>query len=96
MNKLDFLDQFSEFSEQIESALAAQNFDRVVNLDLARRDMLHEFTATNAPDDDRHFFETLEACAADNARAITQMTHEMNQVQKSTGAKMRGLSGYRN
>ena len=85
-----------DINDEIESALAAQNFDRVVNLDLARRDMLHEFTATNAPDDDRHFFETLEACAADNARAITQMTHEMNQVQKSTGAKMRGLSGYRN
>ena len=45
------------FNEEIESALAAQNFDRVVNLDLARRDMLHEFTATNAPDDDRHFLK---------------------------------------
>ena len=96
MNKSEFLEQFMAFNEQIESALAAQNFDRVVNLDLARRDMLHEFTATNAPDDDRHFFEALEVCAADNARAITQMTQEMSELQRSTGARMRGLSGYRN
>ena len=96
MNKSEFLEQFKAFNEQIESALAAQNFDRVVNLDLARRDMLHEFTTTNVPDEDRHFFEALEACAADNARAITQMTNEMSQVQQATGARLRGLSGYRN
>ena len=96
MTKSEFLNQFAAFNEQIEAALAAQNFDRVVNLDLARRDMLHEFTATNAPDDDQHFFEALEACAADNARAITQMTREMSQLQQATGAKLRGLSGYRN
>ena len=58
--------------------------------------MLHEFTATNAPDDDKHFFEALEACAADNAVAITQMTREMSQLQQATSAKLRGLSGYRN
>ena len=96
MNKSEFLEQFMAFNEQIESALAAQNFDRVVNLDLARRDMLHEFTAKNVPDDDRHFFEALEVCAADNARAITQMTQEMSELQRSTGTRMRGLSGYRN
>lgn len=96
MTKSEFLNQFTAFNEKIESALAAQNFDRVVNLDLVRRDMLHEFTAKNAPDDDRHFFEALEACAADNARAITQMTHEMSRLQQETGAKLRGLSGYRN
>ncbi len=95
MTKSEFLDQFKIFNEQIEAALAAQNFDRVVNLDLARRDMLHEFTATNGADDDQHFFEALEACAADNARAITQMTREMSQVQKATGSKLRCLSGYR-
>ena len=96
MTKSEFLEHFTAFNEKIESALAAQNFDRVVNLDLARRDMLHEFTAKNAPDDDRHFFEALEACAADNARAITQMTQEMSRLQQETGAKLRGLSGYRN
>ncbi len=96
MTKSEFLEHFTAFNEKIESALAAQNFDRVVNLDLARRDMLHEFTAKNAPDDDRHFFEALEVCAADNARAITQMTHEMSRLQQETGAKLRGLSGYRN
>ena len=95
MNKLDFLDQFSEFSEQIESALAAQNFDRVVHLDGARREMLHEFTAAYTPEGDQHFFEALEACAAENARTITQITDEMSQLQKSTGEKLRGLSAYR-
>ena len=96
MTKSEFLKEFALYNEQIESALAAQNFDRVVNLDLARRDMLHEFASSNTPEDDKHFFEALESCAADNARAITQMTHEMSQLQQATGAKLRGLSGYRN
>ena len=96
MTKIEFLNEFTRYNEQIESALAAQNFDRVVNLDLARRNMLHEFASANTPEDDKHFFEVLEACAADNARAISQMTSEMSQTQQATGAKLRGLSGYRN
>ena len=95
MNKTDFLEQFKAYNEQIESAVAAQNFERVVSLDLARRQMLHEFTVTNTPDGDQHFFEALERCAEDNARAISQRTAEMHRVQKSTATTMRGLSGYR-
>ena len=57
MTKTEFLTEFSRYNEQIESALAAQNFDRVVNLDLARRSMLHDFASTSAPEDDKHFFE---------------------------------------
>ncbi|MDB2323967.1 hypothetical protein N9W44_00185 [Alphaproteobacteria bacterium] len=95
MTKAEFLEQFNAFNEHIESALAAQNFDRVVTLDIVRREMLHDFTASTTPDGDQHFFEALERCAEDNARAITQMTVEMNQLQQSTGAKLRGLSGYR-
>ena len=56
MTKIEFLTQFTRYNEQIESALAAQNFDRVVNLDLARRSMLHDFASANAPEDDKHFF----------------------------------------
>lgn len=95
MDKSDFLEQFANFNKLIESALSAQNFDRVVSLDLARRKMLKEFTTLTAPDDDQHLFTALEECAADNARAITQMTEEMVQLQKSTGTKLRGLAGYR-
>ena len=95
MTKAEFLEQFNAFNEHIEAALAAQNFDRVVALDVARREMLHDFTTSTTPDEDQHFFEALERCAEDNARSITQMTAEMSQLQQSTGATLRGLSGYR-
>jgi hypothetical protein len=95
MNKAQFIEQFKAFNELLESAVAAQNFERVARLDEARRRMLHEFTITNKPDGDRHFFEALEQCAEDNARAISKMTAEMHRVQKSTANVMRGLSGYR-
>jgi len=95
MNKSEFIEQFKKYNELLESAVAAQNFERVIRLDLARRKMLHEFTETNAPDGDQHFFEALERCAEDNSRAISQMTAEMHRVQKSTATTMRGLSGYR-
>jgi hypothetical protein len=95
MSKAIFLKQFKDYNDHIESALSAQNFERVARLDTARREMLHQFAATATPDDDRHFFEALEECAADNARAITEMTGQMTAMRKSTGDTLRGLKGYR-
>jgi len=95
MTKNEFIAQFQALNTEIESAVAAQNFERVVSIDLARRKMLHEFAAKNAPDGDHQFFDALERCAADNARAITELTTEMNHMQKSTAGRLRGLSGYR-
>ena len=95
MTKDEFLAQFNLLNTHIESALAAQDFDRAMRIDAARRQMLHDFATATVPDGDKVFFETLEKCAADNARAITQMTSEMGALQRRAGHKMRGLSQYR-
>ena len=95
MTKDEFLVQFSQLNSHIETALAAQDFDRAMRIDAARRNMLHEFAAATIPDGDKVFFETLEKCAADNARAITEMISEMGAVQRRAGQQMRGISGYR-
>ena len=58
MDKADFLEQFTSYNELIENALISQNFDRVVSLDVARREMLHKFTKNNSPDQDLHFFKS--------------------------------------
>ena len=49
-----------------------------MKIDVTRRQMLREFASNVVPDGDKMFFDTLEKCAADNARAITQITSEMN------------------
>jgi hypothetical protein len=95
MTKDEFLAQFSELNSHIETALAAQDFDRAMRIDAARRNMLHEFAAATVPDGDKLFFETLEKCAADNARAITEMLSEMGALQRRAGHQMRGISRYR-
>ena len=95
MNKNEFLNQFSQLNTHIESALASQDFERAMQIDMARRQMIHEFAASTMPDGDKAFFETLERCAADNARAITQMTAEMDSFQRSAKKTIRGLNGYR-
>lgn len=95
MTKDEFLAQFSLLNTHIESALASQDFDRAMRIDTARRQMLHDFAAATVPDGDKVFFETLEKCAAENARAITQMTGEMGALQRKAGHQMRGLSRYR-
>ena len=77
MDKADFLEQFTSYNELIENALISQNFDRVVSLDVARREMLHKFTKNNSPDQDLHFFKCLEKCAEDNAKSISMMIEEM-------------------
>ena len=94
MKKQEFLAQFSELNAHIEAALTAQDFDRAMRIDSARRDILREFAATADPDGDKVFFAALEQCAADNARTITRMTTEMSAVQRRTGQQVRGLSGY--
>ena len=43
---------------------------------MARRKILHDFANTTMPDGDKMFFDTLERCAADNARAITEITQK--------------------
>ena len=95
MTKEEFLSQFSNLNSCIETALAAQDFERAMRIDAARREMLHEFAAATVPDGDKVFFETLEKCAADNARAITEMISEMGAVQRRAGHQMRGISRYR-
>ena len=95
MTKDEFLAQFSQLNGNIESALASQDFDRAMRIDAARRNMLHDFAAAAVPDGDKVFFETLEKCAADNARVITEMISEMGALQRRAGLQMRGLSRYR-
>ena len=93
--KNEFLDKFNQLNSRIESALGLQDFERAMKIDIARRQMLHEFTSNVVPDGDKVFFDTLEKCAADNARAITQITSEMNRIQRASGQKMKLLDGYR-
>ena len=87
--------EFVQLLGLLESALAAQDFDRAMRIDAARRNMLHEFAAATVPDGDKVFFETLEKCAADNARAITEMISEMGALQRRAGHQMRSISRYR-
>jgi hypothetical protein len=96
MTKDEFLAQFNQLNSHIETALASQDFDRAMRIDTARRNMLHEFAAATVPDGDKVFFETLEKCAADNARAITEMISQMGALQRRAGHQMRALSRYRN
>ena len=93
MTKDDFLNRFSVMNTDIESALATQNFDRAMRIDAVRRQMLHDFTINLVPDGDKVFFETLERCAADNARAISKMNSEIGKVRHSASRNMRRLSG---
>ena len=92
--KDEFLTQFAELNAHIESALEMHDFDRARRIDSARRQMLHDFASTAMPDGDKMFFDTLEKCAADNARAITQINAEMGRIHRKAGRKMRQLNGY--
>ena len=56
MNKSQFFEKFAALNEQIEGAVSAQNFVKVVDIDKERRKMLEEFTSENIPDDDQVFF----------------------------------------
>ena len=95
MDKSTFLTEFNSYNDLIESALTAQNFDRVEVIDRARRELLQDFVSNTTPDGDAHFFEQLEQCASENAKTITRMTDEMEQLQKKTGSKLKALSAYR-
>ena len=95
MTKDDFLNQFHELNDKIESALSAQDFERATRIDVVRRQVLHEFANTSVPDGDKMFFETLERCAADNARAITKINSEIGRVRQSASRTVRRLNGYR-
>ena len=95
MTKDEFLNQFSELNTNIETALATQDFERAMRIDVVRRQMLHEFANTSVPDGDKLFFETLEPCGADNARAITKINSEIGRVRQSASRTMRRLNGYR-
>ena len=95
INKNEFLNQFNELNAHIETALEMHDFDRARRIDIARRQMLQEFTSKSMPDGDKVFFDTLERCAADNARAITNITSEIDRMRREASRKMRQLNGYR-
>ena len=95
MTKDEFLDQFAQLNTDIESALSMQDFERARLIDGARREMLQKFATYCVLDCDKAFFESLEQCAADNARAITVLNAELQEAQRIASKQMRGLSGYR-
>ena len=95
MTKDEFLNQFSELNTNIEAALSTQDFERAMRIDVVRRQILHDFANTSVADGDKMFFETLERCAADNARAITEINSEITHVQQSASRTLRRLNGYR-
>ena len=95
INKNEFLNQFNELNAHIETALEMHDFDRARRIDIARRQMLQEFTSKSMPEGDKVFFDTLERCAADNARAITNITSEIDRMRRKASRKMRQLNGYR-
>ena len=95
MTKNEFIEQFTAMNALIESAISSQDFERAMRIDAARQQMLHEFAAATVPDGDKVFFEALERCAADNARAITQLNAEIGMVRRQAVHHMRGLNGYR-
>ena len=95
MSKQDFIKEFNALNAHIEQALAKHDFERAMRIDAARQQMLHEFAVATVPDGDNVFFEALERCAADNARAITQLSAEYGNVRRKAGHQLRGLNGYR-
>ena len=94
ISKNEFLNQFNELNAHIETALEMHDFDRARRIDIARRQMLQEFTSKSMPEGDK-VFDTLERCAADNARAITNITSEIDRMRREASRKMRQLNGYR-
>ena len=95
MNKHQFFERFAAYNEQIEAAVSTQNFLKVADIDKERRNMLQEFASKTTPEDDQEFFEILEQCAEDNARAITKLNAEIDALHRSTMGKVRALRGYR-
>lgn len=95
MDKNQFLERFTAYNEQIEAAVSSQNFVKVVDIDTARRTMLREYAENSAPEHDKEFFEVLEQCAEDNARAITKLNAEINTLRQASVNKVNGLKGYR-
>jgi hypothetical protein len=94
MTKEDFIDEFQQMNDRIETAIAARNFDLVVNIDESRRELLHQFTAEIDPNNDQIFFEALESCAKDNARAISKLKMEMVTLSSNVSSQTKALNGY--
>ena len=81
--KDEFLSQFAELNAHIRALWKCMILTGRRRIDSARQ-MLHDFASTAMPDGDKMFFDTLERCAADNARAITP-DHRGNGAYSSSG-----------
>ena len=94
VSKNEVLDQFNKLNAHIETALEMHDFDRARRIDMARRQMLHEFTSKVMPDGDKVFFDTLEMrrrqCAGDHPYHVGN-----GRIRRKAGRKMRQLNGYR-
>ena len=96
MEKHDFLREFSNLNQQIETAAATQKFDRVSHLDTARRAILKEFMNSNQPEEDAVFLDALEQCAQENAKMITKINEEMRNFKQKANKKISALKSYCN
>lgn len=88
------LEQFRKLNEQILHAIAGGDMERVVRLDLARRQILGSISADELEDTDDSLFELLENCASDNARAISGLETELRHFGNQAHHRMRQLQGY--
>jgi len=94
MDKSTFISQFQHMSALIQEAVVNRDFDKIANIENARRDLLHSFASKNEPDNDPQFFEALEACAEEHAAAMLQITSDLQEMKNKSRKMLKSLASY--
>ena len=95
MTKTDFVAQLQALSGDLGKAIADRDFERVRFIDSCRQDLVRQFAAEVAPDEDPEFFSSLECISEDIANSIASLKMEMAGLSKQASGKLRMLEGYR-
>lgn len=92
----EFKEQFTNLNASIVEAISNKNFMRVIDLDRARQQMLHDLCLLAADEIDDELFKFIDSCARENTDLIEKTELAINQMTKEKIKYNKVLIAYSN
>lgn len=90
----NFIEQFTALNDHIVAAISKKDFNRVINLDNARQNIMRDLCLLSAEEVDDQLFDFLETCSKQNTKLIEEMELELEKMTLKNNRFERAVKAY--
>lgn len=92
----NFIAAFSDLNDQIVLAIKNKEFDRLLELDKARQQLLQDLILTSVDDVENELFDFIEICSFQNTNLIEEIQLELGNLIFRNNRFSKAITAYKN